>query len=157
MDLYFRNPEMIPPEKGQEILIKIRRSTDLFDSQEAAPHAYLYISQIYDGKDYVVNKETGDVVVGWMPIEEMDHINTDNTHGTLRGFINHYSYGAYIRFRFTINGEDYRCISCEDFLVDYGRLKGYLLDDYIVVDYEDKSYGPGEGSMYTLKLQQRKN
>ena len=62
MDLYFRNPEMIPPEKGQEILIKIRRSTDLFDSQEAAPHAYLYISQIYDGKDYVVNKETGNKI-----------------------------------------------------------------------------------------------
>ena len=114
MDLYFRNPEMIPPEKGQEILIKIRRSIDLFDSQEAAPHAYLYISQIYDG-DYVVNKEIGDGVVGWMPIKEMDNIQTDNTHGTLRGFINHYSYGSYIRFEFTIDGQDYRCISCEDF------------------------------------------
>lgn len=158
--LYFRDPKMISPEKGQEILIKIHRSLDAYEAalpQEIVLHEYLYISQLYDGKDYIVNKEMGDVVVGWMPMTEMDNIITDHTHGTLRGFINHYSYGAYIRFEFTIDGQNYRCISCEDFLLDYGRLKGYLLDDYIVIDYEEKYYGSDQGSTYTLKLQPRKN
>lgn len=158
--LYFRDPKMVSPEKGQEILIKIHRSLDAHEAtlpQEIVLHEYFYTSQLYDGEDYIVNKEMGDVVVGWMPITEMDNIITDHTRGILRGFINHYSDGAYIRFKFTIDGQNYRCISCEDFLLDYGRLKGHLLDDYIVVDYEEKNYGPDQGYTYTLKLQQRKN
>ena len=156
--LYFRDPKMVPPEKGQEILIKIRRSLDAHEAtlpQEVVLHEYFYASQLYDGEDYIVNKEMGDVVVGWMPITEMDNIITDHTHGLLRGFINHYSSGAYIRFEFTIDGQNYRCVSVEDFLLDYGRLKGHLLDDYLVTSFSNKELGPCEGSINVLKLEKK--
>ena len=160
--LYFRDTEMLLPESDREkkLLLKINNTPDIDDADK---RQYIYLSGFFEENIFYELSPTispsipTNQVVGWMPLEDMNTIVTDHTRGTLRGFINRYSYGAYIHFRFTIDGQDYRCISCEDFLLDYGRLKGYLLDDYMVVDYEDKSYGPGEGSMYTLKLQQRKN
>ena len=160
--LYFRDTGMLLPESDREkkLLLKINNTPDIDDADKKQ---YIYLSGFFEENIFYELSPTispsipTNQVVGWMPLEDMDGITVDHTHGTLRGFIDHYSYGAYIRFKFTIDGQDYSCISCEDFLLDYGRLKRHLLDDYIVVDYKDKSYGPSEGSAYTLTLHKRIN
>ena len=160
--LYFRDTEMLLPvsDREKKLLLKINNTPDTDDADKKQ---YIYLSGFFEENIFYELSPTIcpsipiHQVVGWMPLEDMDTIAIDHSHGTLRGFINHYSCGAYIRFKFTIDGQDYRCISCEDFLLDYGRLKGYLLDDYIVIDYEEKNYGPDQGSTYTLKLHKRIN
>ena len=116
----------------KKLLLKINNTPDIDDANK---RQYIYLSGFFEENIFYELSPTispsipTNQVVGWMPLEDMDTIVIDHTRGSLRGFINCYSYGAYIRFKFTIDGQDYRCISCEDFLLDYGRLKGYLLDD----------------------------
>lgn len=59
---------------------------------------------------------------------------------TVREFIDRGSSGAWITFEFDVDQvsptvfKQYRCISVEDFLLEYGRRSTYILDNYVVAD-----------------------
>lgn len=88
---------------------------------------------------------------------------------TVREFIDRRSSGAWITFEFDVDQvsptvfKQYRCISVEDFLLEYGRRSTYILDNYVVADtkssYPSNSQGqtiwmtvmPKEDYVKTLK------
>ena len=80
---------------------------------------------------------------------------------TVREFINKRSYGAYVTFEFDVDKvstgyfKEYRCISVEDFLVEYGRRSSYILDDYIVIDTKESYPSNDQGQTIWMTLQKK--
>ena len=73
---------------------------------------------------------------------------------TVREFIDRRSSGAWITFEFDVDQvsptvfKQYRCISVEDFLLEYGRRSTYILDNYVVVS--TKSSAPSNSQGQTI-------
>ena len=80
---------------------------------------------------------------------------------TVREFINNRSSGAWITFEFDVDRvsetvfKQYRCISVEDFLVEYGRRSSYILDDYVVVSTEESYPSNSQGQTIWMTLQKK--
>jgi hypothetical protein len=80
---------------------------------------------------------------------------------TVREFINKRSYGAFVTFEFDVDKvstgyfKEYRCISVEDFLVEYGRRSSYILDDYIVIDTKESAASNDQGQTIWMTLQKK--
>ena len=73
---------------------------------------------------------------------------------TVREFIDRRSNGAWITFEFDVDQvsqtvfKQYRCISVEDFLLEYGRRSTYILDNYMVAS--TKSSAPSNSQGQTI-------
>ena len=73
---------------------------------------------------------------------------------TVREFIDRRSSGAWITFEFDVDQvsptvfKQYRCISVEDFLLEYGRRSTYILDNYVVAS--TKSSAPSNSQGQTI-------
>ena len=80
---------------------------------------------------------------------------------TVREFINNRSSGALITFEFDADQisqtvfKQYRCISVDDFLVEYGRKSSYILDDYIVVSTKESYSSNSQGQTIWMTLQKK--
>lgn len=80
---------------------------------------------------------------------------------TVREFINKRSYGAFVTFEFDVDKvstgyfKEYRCISVEDFLVEYGRRSSYILDDYIVINTKASAASNDQGQTIWMTLQKK--
>jgi hypothetical protein len=80
---------------------------------------------------------------------------------TVREFINKRSCGAFVTFEFDVDKvsagyfKEYRCISVEDFLVEYGRKSSYILDDYIVIDTKESAASNDQGQTIWMTLQKK--
>lgn len=80
---------------------------------------------------------------------------------TVREFINKRSCGAFVTFEFDVDKvstgyfKEYRCISVEDFLVEYGRRSSYILDDYIVIDTKASVASNDQGQTIWMTLQKK--
>jgi hypothetical protein len=80
---------------------------------------------------------------------------------TVREFINKRSCGAFVTFEFDVDKvstgyfKEYRCISVEDFLVEYGRRSSYILDDYIVIDTKASAASNDQGQTIWMTLQKK--
>ena len=80
---------------------------------------------------------------------------------TVREFINKRSSGAWITFEFDVDqvsptlAKQYRCISVDDFLVEYGRRSSYILDDYVVVDTKESYPSNSQGQTIWMTLQKK--
>ena len=80
---------------------------------------------------------------------------------TVREFINKRSYGAYVTFEFDVDKitdgyfKQYRCISVDDFLAEYGRRSSYILDDYIVVSTKESYPSNDQGQTIWMTLQKK--
>ena len=82
---------------------------------------------------------------------------------TIREFINKRSYGAYVTFEFDVDKvtdgyfKQYRCISVDDFLVEYGRRSSCILDDYIVVSTEESYPSNDQGQTIWMTVQKKED
>lgn len=82
---------------------------------------------------------------------------------TVREFINKRSYGAFITFEFDVDQvnptvfKQYRCISVDDFLVEYGRRSSYILDDYVVVSTKESYPSNDQGQTIIWMTLQKKS
>ena len=82
---------------------------------------------------------------------------------TVREFIDKRSYGAFVTFEFDVDKvsptvfKQYRCISVEDFLVEYGRRSSYILDDYVVVDTKESYPSNDQGQTIWMTLQKKED
>jgi hypothetical protein len=80
---------------------------------------------------------------------------------TVREFINKRSSGAWITFEFDVDKvsptvfKQYRCISVEDFLVEYGRRSSYILDDYVVISTKESYPSNSQGQTIWMTLQKK--
>jgi hypothetical protein len=80
---------------------------------------------------------------------------------TVREFIDKRSCGAFVTFEFDVDKvstgyfKEYRCISVEDFLVEYGRRSSYILDDYIVIDTKESAASNDQGQTIWMTLQKK--
>ena len=80
---------------------------------------------------------------------------------TVREFIDKRSCGAFVTFEFDVDKvstgyfKEYRCISVEDFLVEYGRKSSYILDDYIVIDTRASAASNDQGQTIWMTLQKK--
>lgn len=80
---------------------------------------------------------------------------------TVREFIDKRSCGAFVTFEFDVDKvstgyfKEYRCISVEDFLVEYGRKSSYILDDYIVIDTRASAASNDQGQTIWMMLQKK--
>lgn len=80
---------------------------------------------------------------------------------TVREFINKRSYGAYVTFEFDVDKvtdgyfKQYRCISVDDFLTEYGRRSSYILDDYVVASTEESYPSNDQGQTIWMTLQKK--
>lgn len=70
---------------------------------------------------------------------------------TVREFIDRRSSGAWIDFEFDVDQvsptvfKQYRCISVEDFLLEYGRRSTYILDNYVVASTKSSTPSNSQG------------
>ena len=70
---------------------------------------------------------------------------------TVREFIDRRSSGAWITFEFDVDQvsptvfKQYRCISVEDFLLEYGRRSTYILDNYVVASTKSSTPSNSQG------------
>jgi len=80
---------------------------------------------------------------------------------TVREFIDKRSYGAFVTFEFDLTRtskdgfKQYRCVSVEDFLTDYGRKSSYILDDYVVVSTQESCFSQSQGQTIWMTLQKK--
>ena len=82
---------------------------------------------------------------------------------TVREFINKRSSGAWITFEFDVDKvsptifKQYRCISVDDFLIEYGRRSSYILDDYVVVSTKESYPSNSQGQTIWMTLQKKED
>ena len=94
-----------------------------------------------------------------MTMEELTEIvakylaQREDNRLTLYKYLKKKSCAAWIRFDFKINGQEYHCISVEDFIKTYGTISENLLHQYIVVKEQTSGFSQSQGSVYWLTLE----
>lgn len=93
-----------------------------------------------------------------MTIEELNEIvenylkTRKPTYPTLLKYLLKKSCGAWIRFHFKVDREEYYCVSAEDFIITYGTISKPILEEYVVIGEKCYGYSQDQGSVYDLTI-----